>query len=52
MNEIHMLLLGVALGAIPSGELARILTAAVGKWAGVDPREIRQYNEATDGDDT
>jgi len=50
MTDIHLLLLGVALGAIPSGELARILTAAVGKAAGVEPGEIRQYNEATDGD--
>jgi len=48
MTEIELLLLGVALGAIPSSELARLVVAAVGKRLGVAPEEIRQYNAATD----
>ena len=48
MTEIELLLLGVALGAIPSSELARLVVAALGKRLGVAPEEIRQYNAATD----
>ena len=50
MNEVEMLLLGVALGAIPSSELARLTVAAIGKRLGVEPREIRQYNAAANDD--
>ena len=52
MSEIDLLLLGVALGAIPSSELARLVVAAVGKRLGVEPKEIRQYNAATDDGNT
>jgi hypothetical protein len=50
MTELELLLLGVALGAIPSAELSRIVVAYLGKRLGVAPKEIRQYNDATDGD--
>ena len=53
MSDLELLLLGVALGAIPSSELARLVVAALGKRLGVAPEEIRQYNDATDdGGDT
>lgn len=45
------LLLGVALGAIPSAELGRIAVAALGKWMGVSPKQITAYNDATDDSD-
>jgi len=48
MSDLDLLLLGVALGAIPSSELARLVVAALGKRLGVAPEEIRQYNAATD----
>ena len=53
MTDLELLLLGVALGAVPSSELARLVVAALGKRLGVAPEEIRQYNAATDdGGDT
>lgn len=55
MTDLELLLLGVALGAIPTSDLARLAVAALAKSAGVKPAEIRQYNAATDdasdGDD-
>lgn len=50
MSDIHLLLLGYALGAVPSAEFARIVITAVGKRAGVKPREIERYSDATDAD--
>jgi hypothetical protein len=46
MNDIHLLLLGFALGTIPSADLARLFVAALGGWLGVKPREVRQYSDA------
>ena len=51
MTDLELLLLGVALGAIPTSDLARLAVAAIGKQVGVKPREIRKYNAAT-GDDS
>ncbi|MUV50963.1 MULTISPECIES: hypothetical protein [Haloarcula] len=48
MNDIQLLLLGVALGAIPSSELGRIAVATLAKRLGLEPREIRRFNAATD----
>lgn len=48
MSDLELLLLGVALGAIPSSELARLVVAALGKRLGVKPKDIREYNAATD----
>jgi hypothetical protein len=48
MSEIEFLLLGVALGAIPSSELAGLVVAALGKRLGVKPGEIRRYNAAAE----
>jgi len=48
MSELELLLLGVALGAIPTSDLARLAVAGVAKWIGVKPGEIRKYNAATD----
>lgn len=50
MNDVHLLLLGVALGAAPSAELGRVLLAALAKRVGVKPGEITRYAEASDGD--
>ena len=48
MTDLELLLLGVALGAIPSSDLARLTVAALAKRLGVKPGEIRKYNAATD----
>ncbi|RKS83298.1 hypothetical protein BDK61_2641 [Haloarcula quadrata] len=48
MNDIQLLLLGVALGAIPSSELGRIAVATLAKRLGLKPREIRRFNAATE----
>lgn len=54
VTDLEFLLLGVALGAIPTSDLARLTVAALGKRIGVEPKEIRKYNAATndDGDDS
>lgn len=45
------LLIGVALGAIPTSQLSQLLLAVLGKKLGVKPGEIRKYDDATnDGD--
>jgi hypothetical protein len=52
MTPVEWLLVGVALGAIPSSDLARLAVALLAKRAGVEPAEIRKYNAATsDADD-
>jgi len=51
MTDIELILLGVALGAVPTSNLARLVVAALGKRLGVAPREIENYNAATDNDD-
>jgi len=48
MTDLELLLLGVALGAIPTSDLARLTVAVLGKKFGVEPGEIRKYNAATD----
>jgi hypothetical protein len=45
-----LLLIGVALGAIPSATLGRIMTAYLAKRAGLKPSEIQEYQNAADGD--
>lgn len=50
MTEWQLLLLGVALGAIPTARLGRVATAALAKRLGLKPREIAQYDDAADGD--
>jgi hypothetical protein len=50
MTEIELILLGVALGAVPTAMLGRITAAALAKRAGVKPAEIAEYSEASDGD--
>lgn len=50
MNELELILLGVALGATPSASLGRIMAAYLAKRAGLKPQEIREYSDATDGD--
>lgn len=55
MNDIQFLLLGVALGAIPSSELGRIAVATLAKKLGLKPREIQRFNAAAEdgaGDET
>lgn len=48
MTDLQLLLLGVALGAIPTSDLARLAVAGIAKRMGVKPDEIRKYNAATD----
>jgi len=48
MTDIELLLLGVALGAVPTSDLARLTVAALGKRLGVSPKEIRRFNAATE----
>jgi threonine synthase len=50
MNDIHWILIGVALGAVPASTLGRIGAAWLAKKAGLKPGEIQEYTEATDGD--
>lgn len=50
MDQPELLLAAYALGAVPATRLARIATAYAAKKAGLKPREIEQYNDATDGD--
>jgi hypothetical protein len=47
MTDIQLLLLGVALGAIPSSDLARLVVAVLAKKFGVSPKEIKRFNQAT-----
>jgi hypothetical protein len=52
MTPIEWLLLGVALGAIPTSDLAAIAVATLAQKAGLKPSDIRKYNAATsDGGD-
>lgn len=51
MSPIELLLIGVALGAIPSSDLARIAVAVLAKRAGLKPQDIRKYNAATSDDE-
>jgi hypothetical protein len=48
MTDIELLLLGVALGAIPTSDLARLAVAFLAKRAGLKPADIRKYNAATE----
>jgi hypothetical protein len=49
MNEtITLLLIGVALGSIPTRELGRIMVAFLAKRVGVKAKEIERYEKATD----
>lgn len=48
MNTIEILLIGYALGVIPGSRAARIMVAALGKKLGVAPKQIEEYEQATD----
>jgi|APHM01.1.fsa_nt_gi hypothetical protein len=48
MNQIELLLLGVALGAVPTSDLARLTVAVLAKKFGVSPKEIKRYSDATE----
>ena len=50
MTDLELLLLGVALGAIPTSDLARLTVALLAKRAGLKPADIRKYNAATNED--
>jgi len=47
---METLLIGAALGATPSARLGRLGTAIIAKKAGLKPRELEQYDNATDGE--
>jgi len=51
MTDWQLILFGVALGATPSAQLGRIAVAVLAKRAGLKPAEIREYDQAADGDD-
>jgi len=44
----YYLLLGVALGAIPSSQLAQLLLAWLGKRLGLSPKDIQKFDSATE----
>lgn len=46
--NVETLLLGVALGAIPSATLGQLMVVWLGQRLGVKPSEITEYREATD----
>lgn len=45
MNDLHTLLLGVALGAIPTAELGALMLAWASKRLGVSPSEIARFGD-------
>lgn len=52
MTPLEWVLVGVALGAIPTSDLAAIAVAYLSKRAGLKPSDIRKFNAATnDGGD-
>lgn len=51
MNDIQILLIGIAIGSVRIQDLNNIVIAAIAKRAGVKPSEVRQYDAATDGDE-
>jgi len=48
--DMETLLIGAALGAIPSARLGRLGTAIIAKKAGLRPAELEKYDDATDGE--
>jgi hypothetical protein len=51
MNTVQTLLLGYALGSVPTLMMARLLLAWLGKATGVSPGDISAYADAADGQD-
>jgi hypothetical protein len=49
MNDVHLILLGFALGAAPARETGRLVVAAIGRALGVEPTDVVSFNRATDG---
>lgn len=49
---ITCILIGFALGAIPTSESSNIMVAFLAKKLGVKPREIQSYNKAATSSDT
>ncbi len=47
MNQLEMLLIGFALGSVPTAELAKLMLVFIGKRLGVKPQEITSYQDAT-----
>lgn len=50
MQELEILLIGFALGSIPTAELAKLMLAFLGKRLGISPEQITQYQSATTED--
>jgi len=50
MNDMEILLMGFALGSVPTSEFGRLAVAALGKRLGVKPREIEKYNDDSNND--
>lgn len=51
MTDLELVLLGVALGAIPTASLGRLALAWLAKRAGLEPQEIREYSNTTEEDE-
>lgn len=47
-SQIFWLVLGITLGSIPQIKLGRIMVAWLSKRLGVKPKDIENYQEATD----
>ena len=50
MQPESWLFVGVALGAVPVDKLARVLVAFLAKRLVVSPKEVEEFNDASDGD--
>jgi len=51
MQDWQFIIFGVALGAVPTATLGRIGAAWLAKRVGLKPSDLREYAEASDGDD-
>lgn len=51
MNDVELILLGVALGTVPSASVAQLMVAYIAKKMGVSPNELRSYTNAADTSD-
>lgn len=48
MTDLELLLIGYALGAVPTYKAMQIVVAAAAKKLGVKPSDIEQYDDATE----
>ena len=49
LDPVHLLLVGYALGAVPSAEIGSVIIAGLAKRFGVSPKEVKAYDESVSG---